>query len=254
MGVAEFILGTNKRRTVIDSIVVDVTELLTTDFAAEVTQWPVERSGDITDHIKLNPLGLSITGFISNAPTGDLASTVQSIATGALAGLGAQIGRNSKIGASKLIGTGLGAAVGAQAGGALASLIRGTGDESYPQKAMKSLIASFEARKPFTIQTYFFSQKTKNNIYTNMVITGLSFPQSVETGDGLPFQLTCQQISIIDLVLVPVSGEFIKGLGAANSAPAKADLGRQGTTTPAEKTEGRSSLLLQSVDAFKGLF
>lgn len=253
-GLAEFILGLEKRHTRIgDNIVVDVTEMIVTDLTAEVTRFPVERSKDISDHIKLGPVRIQITGFVGNAPLETTSSVVQSIAAGVLAGAGAQLASNTRLGGASLIGTGLGAAVGARIGGALASYLRTEdADYNFPLKALKALNSCYNARKPFTIRTYFFPEDDDTNLYTNMVITNLNIPQEAKNGDGLAFSMTAESINIVDLDLVQVSGEFIKGFGAANSAPTKSNLGKQGTNTPTSQTEKRATALKQGWGALSG--
>lgn len=246
---AEKILGLQKRRTSIDAFVIDVTEFIDTTLSATVTRWPIEpdrenpgQLGLITDNITLEPLSFSLTGFISNAPLDDNLLSVRSIAQGVLAGLGGEIAQNTRIGGASLIGTGLGAGIGALAGGALAQFKRGgNGDEAYAKVAMQTLISMYKSKKPFTIQTFFFPEVGSSNIYSNMVITNLNFPQNVQTGDGLPFTMQCEQVQIVNLEITDVDGSFIKGFQAANSAPKKKDLGKQGTKTPAPQAQVRTS-------------
>lgn len=259
---AEKILGLQKTRTSIDSFVIDVTEFIDTTLSAQVTRWPIEPDSKnpnlppvITDNIALDPLSFSLTGFISNAPVDDNLQFVKSIAQGVLAGLGGAIAQNTKIGGASLIGTGLGAGVGALAGGALAQFKRnGVGEEAYPKFAMKTLIDMYKAKKPFTIQTYFYPEVGESNIYSNMVITSLNFPQNVQTGDGLAFTMQCEQIQIVNLQINDVDGSFVKGFGAANGAPKKKDLGAQGTKTPTPQVEEKTSLAIDSWRGIKGFF
>lgn len=254
---AEKILGLQKRRTSIDAFVIDVTEFIDTTLSAQVTRWPVEpdrenpgQLGLITDNITLDPLSFSLTGFISNAPLDDNLQSVRSIAQGVLAGVGASIAQNTRIGGASLIGTGLGAGAGALAGGALAQFLRGgNGDEAYAKIAMQTLIGMYKAKKPFTIQTFFFQETGPSNIYSNMVITSLNFPQNVETGDGLAFTMQCEQIQIVNLQINDVDGSFVKGFGAANGAPKKKDLGAQGTKTPTPQVQEKTSL---AIDSWRG--
>lgn len=263
---AEAILGLQKRRTKIGtSFVVDVTEFIDTTFSAQVSRWPVEpdyknagHPGSISDNILLNPMSFSMTGFISNAPLDDNLQSVKSVAQGVLAGLPGEIAKNTKIGTASLIGTGLGAGLGAIAGGALALYSRDEhNDPTYTRTAMETLIRMYEFKKPFSIETYFNPQRmvgegnnqVRQNVYTNMVITSLNFPQNVETGDGLAFTMQCEQIQIVNLQINDVDGSFIKGFGAANSAPKKKDLGAQGTKTPTPQVQEKTSL---TIDGWRG--
>lgn len=49
-------------------LTVDVTIEESHDFGAGVTDWPVEGGALITDHVRLKPKSLTITGFVSDTP------------------------------------------------------------------------------------------------------------------------------------------------------------------------------------------
>jgi hypothetical protein len=256
-GPIEFILGIERRLTRIDSLVVDCTEFINTTLRSTITRWPVERnpqnlSSSISDNIQLEPVSFTMNGFISNTPLGGVAGVAQSVAQGVLSGAAGRIAQNSRLGGTSLIGTGLGAAVGATVGGALGTYLRGPTEQTYAQKAMLALLNAYRARKPFTVRTYFFPQGSDQNIYTNLVITNLDFPQDVTTGDDLPFTMSCEQIDVVDLQLTDVSGDFMKGFNTANSAPKKIDLGQQGTKPPTAQVETRTSFLVDIKNTLGG--
>lgn len=49
-------------------LTVDVTIDESHEFGAEVTNWPIEGGALITDHVRLQPRSLTITGFVSDTP------------------------------------------------------------------------------------------------------------------------------------------------------------------------------------------
>lgn len=57
-----------KRRTTIDAVVVDATISESHTRSAEITNHPVEKGADISDHYRLKPDVLQIEGVVSNSP------------------------------------------------------------------------------------------------------------------------------------------------------------------------------------------
>src|SRR5438045_7411266 len=43
------------------------------DREAEVTEFPVEQGGNVTDHVRIKPIVVQIKGCVSNTPIGDVA-------------------------------------------------------------------------------------------------------------------------------------------------------------------------------------
>ena len=52
----------------IGTVVVDASITETHSLAAEATEHPVEQGADISDHVHVRPIQLSITGLVSNHP------------------------------------------------------------------------------------------------------------------------------------------------------------------------------------------
>lgn len=244
MGLATFIFGREISRTQLgDTFVVDCTISMNTTFSADVTKSPVQKGSKITDHINLNPMSYQIEGLISESPIGGIGNEIESIAGGVFGGLVGTAAINSGIGPATGLLTGFGALFGATAGGELSKFV-GARDEKgkAPRIAMKSLIDLMRSKQPFTIRTFFHSAKDKS-IYSNMVITNLSFPQSAKEGNSLRFNMTAEQIEIVNLDMGTVDAKFINGLQAGNSADSAKDLGQQGTESPKEPTKTFSSTL-----------
>lgn len=249
MAFASLIFGRQKKHTAIgDHLIVDVTESVVTTQDATVTDNPVERGSDIADHVRTGHLSITIAGYISSTPTDEMRDLLSSIGAGVASGIGSALGAQSKIKGASTLGAGLGAVAGSMLGGGLGLFGRdGADDQTYAQKAMIKLLAAQRSQKPFTIQTFFFPSKGPENIYSDMVITQLSFPQTPAEGDGLKFTLTARRIEVVGLQIKGVSPDFIKGLQAGNSAPKTADLGGQATTAaPAKAADAAKEVSNQS--------
>ncbi len=255
--------GKSKQRTKIGNLIVDVTEAIVTNRSASVTENPVEKGANVTDHVRLGAYQLRLDCFISSAPTDEMKSLVSSLTAGLLSGGGFALG-NKLLGKQ---GSLLGAAGGAIASTAVANKIgsglglfdgdRSDDGTSYPQKAMMILFGMQESATPITIQTFFFPTNSKENIFQDMIITDISFPQTQAEGDGLKFTLTAKRIEFVSLQLVGVSADFIKGLQAGNSATKLKDVGRQtaakAPTKAAEKvTEASNKSMAVKASDFLG--
>lgn len=211
------------------NIILDASISIVTSRSSSVTRNPVQSGTAITDHVRLDPLTLSIEAFISNAPLDQISAILGGVTGGIVAGAAS----TTAIGGASLIGTGLGAFLGDSLGGALGELGRDTNDRTYPKKAFEQLIKAQQSRQPFVIKTFF-----SKTLYTNMIITSLEIPQSVSDGGGLRFTMTCEQISVVTIdVARPLTESEIKGVQAAQSAANKTNEGLQGTKEAAEKTK-----------------
>lgn len=254
--ISSLIFGKAKQRTKIGELIVDVTDAIVTSRKAIVTEFPVEKGSDPTDHVRVGTISLRLEGFISSSPTDEMKSVVQSLASGVGAGVGLAIGSALKVQGGALLGAGLGIAAGTQIGQGLGLLSSDREEVNYAQKAMLVLLRMQEAALPLTIQTFFFPTNSKENIFSDMIITDLDFPQSAAEGDGMKFSLTARQVTFVSLQLVGVSSDFIKGLQAGNSAPKVADLGRQAKKEAPPKAAAAveevssKSLLVKAGDLF----
>lgn len=69
----------------IDDLVIDCSLSETHSFDSEITDNPVERSADVSDHKRLKPETLTISGLVSNTPLGDAANESDAAKRGARA-------------------------------------------------------------------------------------------------------------------------------------------------------------------------
>ncbi len=59
----------------IDNYLIDVTIAEEHELPAEVTSHPIEDGADITDHVRLAPISVTLEGIVSDTPIGTLATT-----------------------------------------------------------------------------------------------------------------------------------------------------------------------------------
>ena len=184
----------------------DVTSILNTTLTASVTKFPVEGGGNISDHFQSNPLTLQITGMITQSPSAMLAGILDTVV--GFTDLAKPKGISGSFAAALLTAGAKAALTGGfnksqseneYYGSPFATLLSGdyrksAGQEDYPKQAMLGLIKMFEAGQAFRIRTYFSEE-----IYTNMVMTSLSFNQNAKVGNSLPFTITCQKVKVVPL-------------------------------------------------------
>lgn len=75
------LLARKKTTGKIDQLTLDATINVNYTFTNEITQYPVEDGGTVTDHIKQQPLSLTITGFITNNPIKFIGENVADLIT-----------------------------------------------------------------------------------------------------------------------------------------------------------------------------
>lgn len=207
---------------------IDVTKSMNTSVSAAITQFPVEGRDNINDHFQPVPITVALEGFIYISPSQKtltvasnlianaagkqfqgLSSTFASAAasaavSGAVQLFGGNVGLESP-GYNKLLGK------------------RGEVDPNFPKKAMLGLLRVFERGIPFTIRSYFDVK-----VYTDMVMTSLSFPQDASVGESLNFSMTAKKIKTVES-FTKTTAE-IKAKDPANSSAApKKDNGKVST-------------------------
>jgi hypothetical protein len=173
---------------------------------AKVSQNPIEDGTNVADNVNLDPRGLELTGFVSDAPLSLLGSAV---------GLGLSSATQL---ASKALGT---SAVGQAAAGlattglgSIAGII--TGSPRDPKKAWQFLDEVWSRREPFSVVTAL-------QRYENMVVASLSAPRESGRGKGLEFDITLEQVEIVQSSVIRVAVFKTGTLGGQS----KAKLGKQ---------------------------
>ena len=180
--------------------------------AAQVTDNEIEDGAVVSDHIRLSPKALSITGQVSDAPVSIL-------------GLG--VSSDDILGAAKDF-----------AGGdkdSFEGLVKNS--RRSPAEAWQYLNQLMEKRTPFSIVTGL-------QRYENMVLTSLSAPRNSKDGKSLIFNGELRQVVIVESSTVKIAAFKVKG-DAKNSASSKSKLGKQSGKNASGKQADDSSLLLK---------
>ena len=240
MPLTSFIFGKQpKATTIANALIIDATMSIQHNADAAPTKFPIESGADITDHVKLEPIRLTINGIISEAPL----STLQALFGGVIGGaIGTAVGglgtaALSSVTKQVLKGNEL-------AGGTNNSLEadmknRNFADSNFPKKAWEYLLEVREKRVPFSIVTSFRE-------YKNMVIRSLNQSQDKDSGDSLMFTMSVEQLTIVETEIIQLDEGFIEQL-AASSGASKANLGKQATETPNPNTAGNGSIAIETL-------
>jgi hypothetical protein len=207
------------------SFPIDTTESISTGLAAEVTSFPVEGRGNITDHIQPAPLTLNLQCVISESPSSQIlalagaatSAALSELSTGKItnqfaqaAGAAAVAGFASTLGKKQQDYQGKDAYNKVNFGPLLAN--RKTVDPNFPKRAMVGLIKMFQYGAIFNFHTFF----TKD-IYTDMVMTSLSFTQTPKEGDSLHFTMSCKQIAVTKAFTEKLEGKAANPAGGSLS-------------------------------------
>ncbi len=220
---------------------IDVTESFVTNLKGSLSSFPIEGGGNISDHFQAAPLRVNLKGLITVSPSQQLLTLASSLLNGAI--------ENNTQRFKGLSSTFVSAALTAGAAQVLKNsqkdykkdnantllTNRTEVDPDFPKRAMLGLIKLFEAGTPFTIRSYF-----ETSVYTNMVITALSFTHNSSVGDSLSFNMSAQKINIVKRSQISASSELKMADPISSSA---AEIDAKGKTT---KEAG--SLLSQGFD------
>jgi hypothetical protein len=142
----------------IGDLALDCTVTETHTATSTVTEHPVESGAKITDHIRPDPVQLSITGIVSDTPIGSR-QVQRSIAVG---GASVQVTQQEPP----------------------------TSTTGYGRAAWAKLDAIRTAAKPVKVVT-------RDKTYENMALVSLSVPKESKTGGALYFTAQFKQIRIV---------------------------------------------------------
>jgi len=191
------------------------------DRSSIVTDNEVEDGASVTDHVRLNPIKLTIEGIITDSPI----SAIQSLG-GLVAETFAQKKTDNPVLAS-LAASGAGSVIG----------LLFNSDRS-PEAAFEALEELWQKREPFKVVT-------KLKRYESMVIESLTAPRSKEVGRALRFTMALKQIRILKKETVSIAGLSVSS-DVRNTAGKNASLGGQGTTeSTGASSEKAGSLISQ---------
>jgi len=152
------------------------------EFANEVTSFPIEEGSDINDHIKKEPMTLSITGFITNSPI-IVVQNLNEIVSNEY---------NTSINTSEVTRNNV--------AGSFTELMKIMG-ENYPEQPTSATVV---INNPRVIEVV-----TGLRVYSDMVMTRLSIKRTPSDGESLTFNASFRKI-------VKVKRELVH-LGAVSS-------------------------------------
>lgn len=224
-----------------EEFAVDVTTAINTTMTASVTQFPVEGRETITDHVQAQPLTMSIDGFISESPSGQLLTALNSIRSAVIqsANLPGLVGTVASAATGALVSKAFNSTEAPATDASYVKLLttRDAVDPNFPKRAMIGLIRMFEKGVPFTMRTFF-----NDSVYKDMIMTSLTFKQTTKEGNSLSFSMSCKKITITS-VFTDKASEFKMLNPAGQSASEKK------VNTKATKKKNKSGLfkLLKSV-------
>jgi len=144
--------------TLIGDLALDCTVTETHTATSTVTEHPVESGANITDHIRPDPVQLSITGIVSDTPIGSR-----------------QVQRSIEV------------------GGASVQVTQQEPPSSatgFGQAARAKLEALRDAAKPIKVVT-------RDKTYESMALVSLSFPKEAKTSGALYFTAQLKQVRIV---------------------------------------------------------
>ena len=144
--------------TLIGDLAIDCTVTETHTASATVTAHPVESGSDITDHIRPEPLQLSITGIVSDTPLGSK-----------------QIQRAVDIGGTSVQVT---------------QQETPTSATGFGRAAWSKLEEILAAAKPIKVVT-------RDKTYESMALVSLSVPKDARTGGAFAFSAQFRQVRIV---------------------------------------------------------
>jgi len=198
--------------------ILDVVKEERIDYDAEITDHPVERGMEITDHVQLKNPSLHLKGTISNTPL-DLSVAIANLAAGAYA---ATLSATSSQMRTNLLNSGLsqgmgmiGTALQGKAGNTLSSAYVGAVDAV----SRAILLSVYQARLPFSVIT-------RRQRFDNMIIQKMSFPRGEDTGYSLAFEMDLRQLRIVS-PLTSNSNQLDEKI--ISSASSTTNLGSQAT-------------------------
>jgi hypothetical protein len=91
---------------------------------------------------------------------------------------------------------------------------RANNDPEYPKKVMDGLVQALELGTVFTIKTYM-----SKTLYTNMVMTNLSYDHEPTTGKSLSFTMTARQVTTALKFKESIQEGRTNTFGASATAP-----------------------------------
>ena len=190
----------DKTKTQIGTITVDAAVSLKHSLSSSLTKNPVEEGAKVTDHVELEPQGLSIQGVISDTPL-DF-QVLNDLVNGNFK----NIGKSFKDGIKSSLGK-----------------------TSRSIEQYQAIVELWKSREPFQVITGF-------KVYDSMILTKFEVDQNATTGRAMHFTAEMEQIRIVSSQ--GIAGSLGGGLGGAeNLADGVKDIGSKTKNLGSKVTE-----------------
>jgi len=227
----------------LEEFAIDATLTIATSLSASVTMFPVEGRQNVSDHVQFSPMKVSVSGVFSESPSQELLTLATSLSSWAILSTGQFTGLSAGFATAALAAAASASTrreISKTASWAKLLTVRSITDPGFPKRALDGLKGMFENGTLFTLRTYFNS-----SIYTDMIMTNLSFNQDPEIGDSLRFSFSAQKVRTVQAFKTK-AGEIQMKDPAGSSA---AEKGEKGPKTK-KKLENDSSLIVQGVNKY----
>lgn len=175
-------------------IVLDTVNDEKPEFVADVTQHPVEKGPEVSDHIQRKNATLSLKGKISNTPL-DISVTIGNLLASGIQTITSSQARTNILNTGLQQASGIaGAALMGGAGNPASQGLAGAADAL----ARTALLAAYDNGTPFDVVT-------KRQRYPNMVIERLAFPRNNATGYALEFEIDMIALKVVSPLQVQLT-------------------------------------------------
>ena len=206
------------------TIPIDIAEEVSSNYSSEASSNKIEGGSIVTDHVRLNPIIHELRCFCGSRPPYNLETALEDSAKSFLI---SEI--TNKIRPLSGPESALALATAAQAL-----------DQSSNDRIMEvhnSIVSLWQSRRPIDVEGLFNMK--------SMVITGYSPRVTVKNGDGLVFNLTLQQVTILksQSILIDVKKTNGDKKLAAKQAEKK-NLGTQAISKASDGTAGKAQSIL----------
>lgn len=205
-------LGLQAQGASFGGFVVDASMEEEYEFAGELTDNPIEKGADVSDHMDVKPFQATLRCKVSETPL-DFGSAFRGAITSGAELIGTKVGKS--IGLTSGVA---GAALGTAAGAYLGLLKLKSNSKGRVKTALDYFRDLMDKRTPFTLQTGL-------DQWENIMLFNLRVRRDAKTGQALDFTAQLRQVNFVNAqeVELPV----FKDVNTASRAARQKDAGRQ---------------------------
>jgi hypothetical protein len=231
-------LITYEKNGAVVEIEFDAVLRLTPNTSSTATSHPVQKGAPISDHVRPEPLRLSVEAMVTNTPI-KVPRTQMNGVTGTVTSQGMDVRISTVVGPGVRQPSSVTVPV---------TALRFSDKFDRVRDVYRELRAIQDASQPVSIRTMKGSDDSGNEVeahgledYEDMVIVSLSAPRDAQSGSAVAFTFDAQKVRIVDTTTIQT---------AAVNAPAKttARRGQTGKKEITEKEPKKRDLLGQALE------